>query len=477
MSRPRFGRRHVGIRFGSRAVVVIGLFVLVAGGRAVAQQASGRPDLAGGSGASSPASRVPEVPATVTFAKDVAPILQKNCMQCHQSGSIGPMGLTTYEEVRPWARAIRQRVLSGEMPPYRYDRDVGIQQLKDDLRLSDTEVQTIARWVDTGAPLGNRADLPRSPTFPDPNTWAYANEFGPPDLIVRTKPFTLPARGQDVWWRPIVPTGLDEDRCIRAVSVKPSLRGRAAAHHANSEFVVLDEKSGQWVETERVSEYALGKVGEVVPLDACRTLPANSMVRWDVHYYPTGEEIVDDVIEMGIWLYPKDYQRTYKQDLKLYSLLMKGGELEMPPHSTVMTQGFHSFKTPVRIDSFQPHGHFRLVAKTLEIFSPETGKLEMISSISNWTNDWHTSHIYADDAAPLVPKGAVLVVTGYYDNTKENKQNPDPDQWVGLGSRTADEMSHAWIAVTHLDDEGYTKLVAERDARKKAAATTARDRQ
>jgi hypothetical protein len=109
------------------------------------------------------------------------------------------------------------------------------------------------------------------------------------------------------------------------------------------------------------------------------------------------------------------------------------------------------------------------VGKTLEIFYPETGKLEMISSVSNWTNSWHTSHIYDDDTAPLVPKGAVLVITGYYDNTPGNKQNPDPDQWVGLGSRTADEMSHAWIAVTHLDDETYQRLVAERGQRKKSA--------
>ena len=107
-----------------------------------------------------------------------------------------------------------------------------------------------------------------------------------------------------------------------------------------------------------------------------------------------------------------------------------------------MTQGFHSFDSPVRIDSFQPHGHFRLAAMTLEIFYPDTGKLELISSVSNWTNRWHTSHIYADDAAPLVPKGAVLVITGYYDNTSANPNNPDPDQWVGVGSRTADEMSH-----------------------------------
>jgi hypothetical protein len=436
MSRSGFGR-HV-------AAVV---FFLVAGPKVLAGQTG---------------------PETVTFAKDIAPILQKSCQQCHQPGAIGPMSLTTFEQVRPWARAIKQKLLTGEMPPYRYDRDVGIQKLKYDLRLSEAEIRTVVRWVDEGAPRGDLADLPPPLTFPDPTKWAFADQFGPPDLIVRTKPFSLPARGQDVWWRPVVPTGLTKDRCIKAVSVKPSLKGRAAAHHANSELLVPDEKSGQYVENERLTEYALGKVGEIVPPDSCRTLPANSMVKWDVHYYPTGEELKDDVIELGLWLYPEDHQAKHKQDLKLYSLLMKGSELEIPPHGTVMTQGFHSFKTPVRIDSFQPHGHYRLVAKTLEIFYPDTGKLEMVSSISNWTNSWHTSHIFEEDVAPLVPKGAVLVITGYYDNTRSNRQNPDPDQWVGLGSRTADEMSHAWIAVTHLDDETYTRLVAERESRKKA---------
>jgi mono/diheme cytochrome c family protein len=421
-----------------------------------------------------PAAQAP----AVTFTKDIAPIFQRSCQQCHQPDSIGPMSLVTYAEVRPWARSIRNKVVLGEMPPYRYDRNVGIQDLKDDLRLSEKEIQTIARWVDSGSPQGNPADMPPPVTFANPNEWPFEKQFGPPDLIVKTKPYTLPARGQDVWWRPIVPTGLDKNRCIKAVSVRPSVKGRAAAHHANTEFVQFDEKSGSWMETERVSEYALGKTGEIVPADGCRTMPANAMVRWDVHYYPTGEELKDDVIEMGIWLYPEDHQGKYKQDLRLYTLLMKGGDLEIPPHGTTVTQGFHTFKTPVRIDSFQPHGHFRLVGKTLEIFYPETGRLEMVSSISNWTNNWHTSHIYADDAAPLVPKGAVLVITGYYDNTAANKGNPDPDQWVGPGNRTADEMSHAWIAVTHLDDEGYARIKAEREAKKKTATDVApRERQ
>jgi mono/diheme cytochrome c family protein len=449
----RFRRRSLGIPIGTVALSLAFLLLHTSGPPAMAQQASVES-------------------AEPTYARDVAPILQKNCQQCHQSGAVGPMPLTTFQEVRPWARAIKQRVLQGQMPPYRYDRGIGIQNLKYDLRLTEAEIQTIARWVDSGSPLGNPADLPRPLSFPDPNRWAFADQFGPPDLVIPTKPFTLDAKGQDVWWRPVVSTGLKKDRCIKAISIKPSAKGRAAAHHANSDLIVLDETSGQYVERERISEYALGKVGEIVPPDSCRTLPANSLIRWDVHYYPTGEKLENDVIEMGVWLYPEEHRAVYKQDLKLYTLLMKGGELEIPPHGTAMTQGFHSFKTPVRIDSFQPHGHFRLVAKTLEIFYPETGKLEMISSISNWTNSWHTSHIFEDDAAPLVPKGAVLVITGYYDNTSANKQNPDPSQWVGHGSRTADEMSHAWIAVTHLDNEGYEGLLAERERRQKAKAQT-----
>ncbi len=455
MAMTRFGYISSGVRIGTRALAVAMLFAL-ASALPAAAQSTGRD--------------------AVTFAKDIAPIFQKNCQQCHQPNAIGPMPLTTFQEVRPWARAIKQKVVLGEMPPYRYDRHIGIQDLKEDLRLTEKETQTIVRWVDSGAPQGNPSDLPPPAKFADPAKWAYADEFGPPDIVVRTKPFTLPARGQDVWWRPVVPTGLTKDRCIKAVSVKPSPKGRAAAHHANSELLVFDEKTGQYVEQERLSEYALGKIGEVVPPDGCRTLPANSMVRWDVHYYPTGEELKDDVVEMGVWLYPETHQATYKQDLKLYSLLMKGSELELPPNTTAMTQGFHTFKTPVRIDSFQPHGHFRLVAKTLEIFYPETGRLEMVSSVSNWTNYWHTSHIYADDAAPLVPKGAVLVITGYYDNTSANKQNPDPSQFVGPGSRTADEMSHAWIAVTHLDDKGYDRIAAERESRRKTTTQNSQQR-
>ena len=276
-------------------------------------------------------------------------------------------------------------------------------------------------------------------------------------------PYDLPAVGQDIYWQPVVPTGIAEDRCIRAIETKPSVPGRAFTHHANSTFRV-ETPSGNMRQAGRLSEYALGKLGEIVPDDACRTAPANSNVAWDIHYYPSGTAVPGDQVEVGIWLHDEDFdeEAAFDQNLTLYFL--QGGDYDIPPHGTLMTQGFHSFDHPVRVDSFQPHGHLRLTAMSLEIFYTETGRRDMVSMISNWNPGWHLSHIYEDDVAPLVPAGAVLVLTGWYDNTVNNPHNPDPDQWVGTGQRTADEMSHAWIAVTHLDEEGYEQLVAGRAA-------------
>jgi len=213
----------------------------------------------------------------ITFTRDIAPILQENCQLCHQPGSIGPMSLMTFEEVAPWAPLIKQEVLAQRMPPYHYDVNVGIQELKDDMRLTQTEIRTIVAWVDAGAPMGDLADMPPPVQWPDASAFRYASMFGPPDLIVRSDPYTVPADGQDLWWRPLVPAGLEVDRYIRAIETKPSVAGRAVAHHANSSFRVPNQ-DGRLVAGPRLSEYALGKVGEIVPEGAGRVLPANSMV-------------------------------------------------------------------------------------------------------------------------------------------------------------------------------------------------------
>jgi mono/diheme cytochrome c family protein len=408
----------------------------------------------------------------VTFTKDVERILQENCQVCHQPDAIGPMALTSYEEVRPWAPLIREAVVTQKMPPYQYDTGVGIQELQSDMRLSQEEIETIVAWVDAGAPQGDLADAPPPVEWPDPAAWGYTDEFGEPDLIIRSAPFDIPAYGQDIWWRPTVDTGILEDRCMRAIQTKPVLTGRGMTHHANSVFVMpgeaeaTDDDDGG-ATSSRLSEYALGKLGEIIPSGACRTAPAGSQVRWDIHYYPNGEAVEDHVVEVGIWLYPEDYAGSYRQDLRTYGLQ---GDIDLAPGGTAMTQGFHSFDHPVRIDSWQPHGHLRMVAASLEIFYPDTGRRQLISMVSNWSALWHHSHVYDEDVAPLIPAGAVMVLTQWYDNTANNPINPDPTVWVGRGSRTTDEMSHNWIAITHLDQEGYEKLVAEREAREEQVA-------
>jgi len=405
----------------------------------------------------------------VTFSNEVVRILQENCQICHQPGGIGPMSLLTYQDVRRWASRIKTQVVARDMPPYQYDTDYGIQDLKYDPRLSDEEIATLVAWVDGGAPEGDPAQLPPPVEWPDPSQFRLAEQFGQPDVIVRSTPYTVPATGQDRWWQPVVETGITTQRCIRAIETKPSVAGRSVAHHANSSWRAPEGADGATGGIGgQLSEYALGKIGEIIPEGACRTAPANGRVAFDIHYWPNGTEVVDDQVEVGIWFYPEDYEGKYRQTLTLY-FLNGGRGFDIAPHGTLMTQGVHQFNTPVRIDSWQPHGHTRLVAMSMQIIRAN-GRLEPVSMVSNWSALWHHSHIYADAAAPLLNVGDKLLLTGWYDNTANNKYNPDPDQWVGIGDRTADEMSHAWIAVTHLDEEGYQAILQQRQQARRLAS-------
>jgi len=400
-----------------------------------------------------------------TYTDDIATIINNNCVTCHRAGGIGPMSFETYEQVRPWAPLIQLRVANREMPPYAYDHGIGIQDLEGDWRLSQEQIDAVVEWVNSGSPYGNADIVPQLPDMPDPDDWRFATMFGEPDLIVPSQPYDIPANGNDLWSKEIAETGITENRCIKAVQVKPRGDASAVVHHANSSFLTEEGREGM------LTEYAMGKWGEIVPQGVCRTFPALAKVQWDIHMFPggvgataNGDMIEDNVVEIGIWFYDEFEEKdlTYRQDLSLYRIGDQA-DIAIPPHGTYMTQGFHTFDHPVRIDSFQPHGHLRMNAASLEVFYPETGRTEAISQISNWSATWHHSHIYAPDVAPLLPAGAVLILKQWYDNTADNPNNPDPDMWVYGGSRTADEMTHAWIAVTHLDDKGYNKLLEERN--------------
>ncbi|MDG2140418.1 MAG: cytochrome c [Gammaproteobacteria bacterium] len=416
---------------------------------------------------------------TLTYNGAIGRIINENCVVCHQEGGIGPMQFQTYDQVRPWAPLIQLKVASREMPPYAYDHGIGLQDLIGDWRLDQKEIDQIVAWVEHGAPLGDPDLAPPPYQLKDPDEWNFAAELGQPDLVVPSSSYDIPASGNDLWSREFVDSGVTTNRCIKAVQVKPRGDASAVVHHANSSVYIPNGEDG-FERYGMLTEYAMGKWGEMVPEGVCRTLPAGAQIQWNIHMFPggvgataQGEIIEDNVVEIGLWFHDEGYEAAdgiYKQDLAQYDIQFKGAltrneNMVIPPNGYGMTQGFHSFDHPVRIDSFQPHGHLRMNAASFEIFYPDTGRTEQISQVSKWSATWHHSHIYEPEVAPLVPAGAVLVLKQWYDNTANNPNNPDPDQWVYGGSRTGDEMSHAWLAITHLDEKGYEKLVAQRKER------------
>jgi hypothetical protein len=426
----------------------------------------------------------------VTFAKDVAPILQQKCQDCHQPGSIAPMSLRTFEETRPWAASIKDRVMRRQMPPWHIDKTVGVQKFKNDISLSDAQIDTIVRWVDAGAPQGDPKDMPPLKPVMTDNEWvAVRDGLGQPDLVIKAEPYTMAAHHQDVWWRPTSDIGLTEPRWVKAVEIRPrTLAGRRIVHHAVAYLVQEDDPDSinQGIVTAAVNngnrddllgaraqfmEWAIGKGYDLYRPGTGKLLLPGSKLSWDVHIHAVGEEISDGV-EMGIWLYPKGEEPKHRTYLIPFTALKGKSSLDIPPNSLVQNEGFSILKQAAILENFQPHMHLRGKAMEVEAILPD-GTTRVISYVANFNFNWMTNYIYADDAAPLLPKGTIIHVVAWHDNTKANKFNPDSDQWVGYGDRTVDEMAHAWINVTYLTDEEYKTVV---DQRKGPAETIARER-
>ena len=383
--------------------------------------------------------------AEVTFAKDVASILQEKCEACHRTGQMAPMALTTYAEVRPWARAIREKVVAGDMPPWHMSKTTGIQEFVNDISLTAEQIDTIARWVDAGAPLGNPGDLPPAKEWPNGERWRVGDLLGrDPDLLVSSTPWTQPAEGQDQWWQPVVDSGMTEDRWIKAVEVRPTLEGRRIVHHGNS----------------ALAEFAVGKAGEIYPDNTGRLLEVGEKVRFDIHYHSVGEEITDH-LTIGVWFYPKDVVPKYEVKHSPMGVFQAMDTFDLPPHTVTKHHAFVPLEKPTRILSYQPHMHVRGKSMSMEAIYPN-GRVEMLSFVENFNFNWHVNYVYTDDAAPLLPAGTMIKLTAWHDNTAGNRANPDPTQWVGWGQRSYDDMYHAHVRYIELTEEDYDDLVQER---------------
>jgi hypothetical protein len=355
------------------------------------------------------------------------------------------------------------------MPPWHIDKTVGVQHFKNDMSLSDEQINAIVRWVDAGAPLGNAKDMPPAKQWGGENEWKAAKDLGQPDLVIKSDPYTMAAHHQDVWWRPSSDIPLTEPRWVKAVEIRPgTLAGRRITHHAvaylaqNDPDSILPGSDADVRGRAMLMEWAIGKGYDLYRPDTGKLILPGAQISWDVHIHAVGEAIRDHV-ELGIWLYPKGQEPKHRTYLTAFQAVQGRNRtrlVDIAPNSIVESQNFTVLPHAAQLENFQPHMHLRGKAMEVEAILPD-GTTQVVSYVGKFNFNWMTNYIYADDAAPAFPKGTMIRVTAWYDNTAANPNNPDPDQWVGFGDRTVDEMGHAWMNVTYLTDEEYDAWAAQ----------------
>jgi len=403
----------------------------------------------------------------VTFNKDILPILQRSCQNCHRPGSLAPMSLLTYEEARPWARSMKLRTSlrskPNAMPPWFIEKNIGIQQFKGDISLSDEEIDKIARWADNGAPQGNPADAPPPLQFRDGAQW----EIGTPDLIVSSPTITIKATAPD-WWGPLDPvdTGLTEDRYVAAIEMKEvndldksggrqTIGGRFIVHHLIWSAISGDGNSTAAPETWPIGE--VGRNADFFDPEAGKLLRAGSkLVFPSAHLHAPGADTTAHV-EFAFKFHPKGYQPTKQvRGLDITATL----DIDIRPmEANQKIETFTTLDRNVKMLVYEPHMHAAGVRLCLDAM---WGSITQTLSCSGYNHGWVRIYSFADDAAPLLPKGTILRLTGYFDNTPANRNVVDPRNWSGLGHRSIDNMMINIGQVLVLSDEEFQQEVAQR---------------
>jgi mono/diheme cytochrome c family protein len=387
----------------------------------------------------------------VTFTKDILPILQTSCQDCHRPGGSGPMPLVTYDDVRPWARAIRQRITNREMPPWFSRRDIG--EYDPDPSLSDAQIAMVSAWVDGGALPGNPSDAPPPRQFVPSGQW----RFGEPDLIVTSPGVSVPAVGPDLYPEPVVDAGLTEDRFVQWMEIVPE--HDPVVHHV----LVYNAGNGSGGSTDSedggrgtlIANLAKGGTPRFFPDGAAKVMRRGDRIRFQIHLHPTGKAAEVEHTRVGIKFFPKGY--VPKHIIQTRAVSSQATLIIPPGAANVQSDSFFTLEHPTTLLSFQPHMHYRGKRMTLEVQLP-SGEKRLLSDIDRFTQAWQPTYRYKHP--PTFPSGSTLHVTAYHDNSAANKLNPDPTAFVAWGERTVDEMNIGWMDFFYLTDEEYAATVA-----------------
>ena len=415
----------------------------------------------------------PAAPAAqVTYTKDIAPILQRSCVQCHNPEGGAPMPLTSYEEVRPYARAIKTRTAvgprAGVMPPWFVEKNIGIQHYKGDISLSEDEIARVGRWVDGGATQGNPADLPAAAAKATVGESGWV--LGKPDLIVKSPEVFVPAVAPDKWGSiGLVQTGQDEDRYVSSVEVREvndiprnegtkTVGGRYVFHHMTYQSLVPGQKEGgtSW------PIHEVGRNADQFPQAAGRLLSANSVLDLSASHIHANGHDTHAHLEFGFRFFPKGYQPMYKPSSVR---LGNGNDLDVKPNTA--GQEIHAFATlqeHTKIVAFEPHLHAPGTRMCLEaIWGMNIQQLSCVGYDHNWVKQY----IYEEGYEPILPKGTILHLVGFLDTTAANKNPADPRNWAGGGRRSVSNMFiDLGYSVTMTEDQFQAEMAKRRAAMK-----------
>jgi hypothetical protein len=427
-------------------------------------------------------------PKDVTFSKDVAPIFFNSCVECHRPGEAAPMSLLSFNDARPWAKSIKEKVLKREMPPWHADPHFG--QFANDRRLTKQQVDTIVSWVDGGAKEGNPKDLPAAPKFVE--GWV----IGKPDIVLQMpEEFTLEASGADEYQYFEIPTNFKQDVYVQMAEARPG--NRKIVHHIIA-FVQPPAKDGKEVkytrediekfraEAEKRSIFRRDgflmrmKPGMPVVDDGCslpnggsgetidfaqetrnmdllagfapgmnagimqpgtvKRIPAGSKLLLQMHYSKATGKVEKDRSTIGLIVAktPPEKHLYTRGIANTYFLIPPGADNHKVTSCWTTKEDIH-------LETLMPHMHLRGKAMRFEAFYPD-GRSEVLIDVPNYSFSWQTVYYLKKPLA--LPKGTRLVVTGYFDNSTKNKYNPDPTQAVRFGDPTYDDMMIGWINYT-----------------------------
>jgi mono/diheme cytochrome c family protein len=403
------------------------------------------------------------VPATPTFNKDVLAILQKNCQECHRPGAIAPMSFMSYNETRPYARAIARAVANRTMPPWFADPTVG--HFKNEKFLSDEQIATLAAWAEKGAIEGDAKDKPAPVDFGD--GWT----IGTPDIVVRMpKDIELPPTGIIDQANVLVYAHFEKDMWVKAAEVRPGNpkvvhhmkawirppgsawmneapegvlynppRGMGAAGAAPPQEVALSA-TGYKPAQDILAKYNPGVEGqEFTTGNAAKFIAAGSDIVFEAHYTTTGKPEIDRS-SVGIVLADGPPKQRH-----LTTTAISERQFEIPAGAShYEIEGEATIEEPAKLVWIQPHMHYRGKYYELKVVYPD-GKEQMIVRVPNYRFDWQLGYELAEPVD--LPKGAKLLTVSYYDNSTANKFNPDPTKNVKYGAQSWDEMNVSFVGI------------------------------